>query len=121
MTGAREPAGKETPPLEPLTEPARRAAARQRRAKGGKLAFFKSLALLGTIGWLIVGPLLLGVFGGRWVDRSLGGGLTWTLGGAFAGLVLGGWMAWRRLAEFEREERREQAAGENSDRERGRR
>lgn len=107
------------PPLEPLTGPARREVARHRRAKGEKAAFFHSLALLGTIGWLIAGPLLLGLFGGRWLDHLFGSGLTWTLGGAFAGLALGSWMSWRRLVEAEEEEQREQSSDGASDEEDG--
>ena len=119
MTPGRKPGKREPPPVEPLTGPARREMQRQRRARGEMSTFFRSLALLGTIGWLIVGPLLLGLFGGRWVDRAMGGGLTWTLGGAFAGLVLGSWMVWRRLAASEEEERQEQARGEGGTEENG--
>jgi len=110
MTEDRKQNGSGPPPLEPLTGPARRAVKRQRRAKGERALFFHSLALLGTVGWLIVGPLLLGIFCGRWIDHWVGGGVTWTLGGAFAGLMLGSWMVWRRLVESEDEERQEQAA-----------
>ena len=69
MTEDRKPKKEGPPPLEPLTGPARREVKRQRRARGERAAFFRSLALLGTIGWLIVAPLLLGMFGGRWIDH----------------------------------------------------
>jgi ATP synthase protein I len=107
------------PPLEPLTGPARREARRMRRAKGEKASFYRSLALLGTIGWLIVGPMLVGTFAGRWLDHRFDHGVTWTLGGAFAGLALGGWMAWRRLVESEEEEIREEAMQDSDDEEEG--
>jgi ATP synthase protein I len=103
------------PPLEPLIGPARREAERQRRGRGEKASFYRSLALLGSIGWLIVGPMLLGTFAGRWLDHRFDHGVTWTLGGAFAGLALGGWMAWRRLVESEEEEIRDESAQESDD------
>lgn len=119
MHPERKPRKGGPPPLEPLTGPARREARRQRLAKGEKAAFYRSLTLLGTLGWLIVAPLLIGTFGGRWLDHLLGAGVAWTLGGATAGLALGGWMAWRKLVESEEEERREEEeaeAGEHEDR-----
>jgi len=118
MNADRKPRKDGMPPLEPLTGAARREARRQRLARGEKAAFYRSLALLGTLGWLIVAPLLLGLFGGRWLDHLTGGGVSWTLGGATAGLALGGWMAWRKLVESEEEERRaeeEAAAGEDEE------
>lgn len=117
MSANHKPQKGTPPPLEPLTAPARREARRQRLAKGEKAAYYRSLALLGTLGWLIVAPLLLGLFGGRWLDRLTGTGITWTLGGATAGLAFGGWIAWRKLVEVEEEERRmeEAARGEDED------
>lgn len=115
MNEQRKSAKGGPPPLEPLTGPARREAERQRRAKGEKAAFYRSLALLGTLGWLIVAPLLVGMFGGRWLDHWTGGGVRWTLGGAAAGLAFGTWMAWRKLAESEEEERRAEKEAESGD------
>lgn len=103
------------PPLEPLTGPARREIERHRRAKAEKATFFRSLALLGTIGWLIVAPLLIGLFSGRWLDRWLDSGLTWTLGCASAGLAFGGWMAWRQLVEAEKDEQTEDAPADGEE------
>lgn len=73
---------------------------RQRRIRAQRDAgrsIGQDLALTGVIGWLLVLPTLLGIFAGRWLDRRLAGGISWTLGLLFAGLVIGCILAWQRL------------------------
>jgi ATP synthase protein I len=44
---------------------------------------------------MIVTPILVGVFLGRWLDARLGSGLTATGALLMLGTVLGCWSAWR--------------------------
>ncbi len=73
---------------------------RERRLRGQREArrsIGRDLAMAGAIGWTIVVPTLLGVFGGRWLDRKFHSGIFWTLGLLVAGLALGCSLAWQRL------------------------
>jgi len=47
------------------------------------------------LGWIIVVPMLIGMFTGRWLDRSLHSGLFWTAPLLMLGLALGCWSAWK--------------------------
>lgn len=68
-----------------------------RRAREGEGSLARDLALVGVLGWTIVLPALLGLFGGRWLDRRLGTGIFWTGGFLALGLALGCVLAWRRV------------------------
>jgi ATP synthase protein I len=57
----------------------------------------RNLAMIGALGWTIVLPTIAGVFGGRWLDRSLGTGVFWTLGLLTLGLAVGCTLAWQRM------------------------
>lgn len=83
-----------------IEEAVRLRADRRRRAeREGERPLWKSLSMIGALGWLVVVPTLAGVLDGRWLDRSLGTGVTF--GGALtlAGACLGFWLAWRRMNE----------------------
>lgn len=90
------------PPLERPAPPLDQAVRthRERRARGereSRRSIGGDLAMVGAIGWTIVVPTLLGVFGGRWLDRQFHAGIFWTLGLLVAGLALGCTLAWQRL------------------------
>ena len=73
---------------------------RQRRryrawAREGEPTLGRYLAQVGVLGWMIVVPALLGVFLGRWIDRSLGTGIFWTGPLMLLGLAAGCWTAWQ--------------------------
>ncbi len=53
--------------------------------------------MIGTLGWTVVVPALLGVFVGRWLDRRFGTGVFWSLGLLVAGLAFGCSLAWKRI------------------------
>jgi ATP synthase protein I len=53
--------------------------------------------MIGALGWTIVTPTLIGIFAGRWLDRTFGSGIFWTLGLLVAGLALGCTFAWQRI------------------------
>ncbi len=70
---------------------------RDRWQQEGERSIGQNLAMIGTLGWTIVTPTLLGILLGRWLDRSFGSGIFWTLGLLVAGLALGCRLAWQRM------------------------
>lgn len=73
---------------------------RQRRdvwIRGGERSLARNLAMIGALGWLIVVPMLAGMFAGRWIDRTYGQGIFWTASLLFLGLALGCRLAWQRI------------------------
>jgi ATP synthase protein I len=53
--------------------------------------------MIGVLGWLVVTPTLIGIFIGRWLDRTADSGIFWTVSLLFAGLCIGCWLAWKRM------------------------
>lgn len=73
---------------------------RERRAmweRDGERSIGQNLALIGSLGWMIIVPLLGGVFIGRWIDRAFETGIFWTAALLVIGLAAGCWLAWRRM------------------------
>jgi ATP synthase protein I len=93
----------QTPPPEtrpderdPLVQGVRlRGERRQRWLHEGDPSVTRRLAQIGVLGWIIVMPLLIGIFVGRWLDQSFNSGLFWTGPLLMLGLVLGCWSAWK--------------------------
>jgi ATP synthase protein I len=75
----------------------RRRARVERWQKEGERSIGKNLAMLGSLGWIVVTPTLVGIFAGRWLDRALASGIFWTLGLLVLGLAVGCWLAWGRM------------------------
>ena len=63
----------------------------------GERPLWANMALMGSLGWLIVLPALGGVFLGRWLDAMSGGGITFTGALLVVGLALGCRFAWQRM------------------------
>ncbi len=63
----------------------------------GERSLGQNLAMIGALGWTIVVPTLLGIFAGRWLDRTFNSGIFWTLGLLVAGLAAGCAFAWSRM------------------------
>ncbi len=61
------------------------------------LTFWQGLNLVGSVGWMVVLPTLLGAFAGRWIDSRAATGVFWTLSLLFTGVVLGCATAWRHV------------------------
>lgn len=61
----------------------------------GDMSVGRRLAQIGVLGWIIVAPMLLGVFVGRWIDGHFGTGLFWTAPLLMLGLGIGGWLGWK--------------------------
>jgi ATP synthase protein I len=80
---------------EPFVREVRRQA--ERAQVDQRLTFWQGLSLVGSVGWMVVVPALLGAFLGRWIDRRSGLGIFWTLSLLFAGLTLGCLSAWRQV------------------------
>lgn len=70
---------------------------RERWRREGERSIWRNLSMIGVLGWLIVTPMLLGVFLGRWLDRSFDTGITFTGALIFLGAALGGRLAWLRM------------------------
>lgn len=60
--------------------------------------------MFGLVGWSVSVPALLGVLAGWYLDRRLGGQISWTLTGLVVGMALGCLNAWFWV---KRESRRE--------------
>ena len=79
-----------------LVESVRRRIERNRKwLQDGDASVVRRLAQIGVLGWMIVIPMLLGVFAGRSLDRLFSSGVFWTAPLLLLGLLVGSWSAWR--------------------------
>jgi ATP synthase protein I len=67
----------------------------QRWLREGAPSVARRLAQIGVLGWIIVVPMLTGVFVGRWLDQTFNSGLFWTAPLLMLGLAIGCWSAWK--------------------------
>ena len=65
----------------------------------GERSIGQNLAMIGSLGWVIVAPILAGIFLGRWLDRIFDSGLFWTLGLLVLGVAIGAVLAWKRMEQ----------------------
>jgi len=72
---------------------------RASREPAGSL--WRTVAQVGTLGWLIALPPVLGAFLGHLIDMRLDTGITWAIGLLFLGLGMGGYFFWRTIQEAE--------------------
>jgi ATP synthase protein I len=89
------------PDEEPFVREVRRQA--ERAGVPQRMTLWQGLSLVGSVGWMVVIPALIGAFLGRWIDRREGAGIFWTLSLLAVGLTFGCVGAWRQV---EREARR---------------
>ena len=68
-----------------------------RREKGQ--SFWNYVGLIGTVGWSVVVPMLLGTLLGVWLDRKFETASRWTLGLLVFGLSMGCLNAWRTITK----------------------
>jgi len=86
----------DTPENDPLVQEVRQQQARHAAwLREGEPSVARRLAQIGVLGWIIVAPMLAGIFAGRWLDAKFGTGLFWTAPLLMLGLVLGGWFGWK--------------------------
>jgi ATP synthase protein I len=84
------------PEQEPLFKGAQRSAERFRRwQREGDPSVAHRLAQIGVLGWIIVVPMLIGVFAGRWLDQKFQSGIFCTAPLLMIGAALGCWSAWK--------------------------
>jgi len=67
----------------------------RRWLRDGDASVVRRLSQIGVLGWMIVVPMLVGMFAGRWMDRTFQSGLFWTAPLLLLGAALGCWSAWK--------------------------
>jgi len=72
---------------------------RLRRREPSAESFWRSLSVLGTIGWSIALPAAAGAWFGHRLDVKLDSGVRFTLMLLVAGVMLGSVIAWRVVRE----------------------
>jgi ATP synthase protein I len=65
-------------------------------------SFWRSLSVLGTVGWSIALPAVAGVWLGRRLDVGFDTGVRFTLMFMVAGVMIGSVIAWRVVREHRR-------------------
>jgi ATP synthase protein I len=81
---------------DPMVQGVRLRKDRHRRwLREGEPSVARHLAQIGVLGWIIVVPILIGIFAGRWLDRTFGSGLFYTAPLLMLGAALGCWSAWK--------------------------
>ena len=81
---------------DPLVKEVRQRGERHIRwLRDGDPSVVQRLAQIGVLGWIIVVPMLIGVFAGRWLDRTFNSGLFCTAPLLMLGLALGCFSAWK--------------------------
>jgi predicted F0F1-ATPase subunit len=73
--------------------------ARLRRREPEGQSFWRSLSVLGTVGWSISVPAAAGAWLGHRLDLRLGSGVRFTLMLLVGGVIFGSVVAWRVLRE----------------------
>jgi ATP synthase protein I len=69
----------------------------ERWQREGERSLAQNLGMIGSLGWLIVTPCLLGILVGREVDRAFETGIMWSAALLVLGLTFGCWLAWQRM------------------------
>jgi len=75
---------------------------RLKRREPSAASFWRSLSVLGTVGWSIALPAAAGAWLGHRLDLRFDGGVRFTLMLLVAGVTLGSVIAWRVVREHRR-------------------
>ena len=67
----------------------------RRKLREGDPSVARRLAQIGVLGWVIVVPMLIGIYLGHWMDHKFYAGVFWTAPFLLIGLAIGCWSAWR--------------------------
>jgi len=89
-------------PNEPVGDKLDKAVRRHRQRRKywqevGERSLAENLALIGSVGWLVVIPILLGIYLGRWIDQWAHTGIFWTATFTLLGACVGSYLGWRRI------------------------
>ena len=85
---------------DPLVKVVRQRGERHRRwLREGDPSVAQRLAQIGVLGWMIVVPMLIGIFVGRWLDQIFNSGIFCTAPLLLLGLALGCWSAWKWMED----------------------
>ena len=91
-----QPADPGPPPEDPMVAAARRRSERRRHwLSEGEPSVIRFVGQIGVLGWMIVTPILAGLFIGRWIDHRLGTGIFWSGPLLLVGVAIGGYSAWK--------------------------
>ena len=100
MPDLRSPSSSKLPPsAERMIREVESRQARVLRARSQKHEVWRSLAILGLVGWSVALPTLAGAVLGAWIDHRWPSRLSWTLMLLVSGLVLGCANAWLRIGK----------------------
>lgn len=79
-----------------MTDAAKLAAERARLGRENpEPSMGERLGQIGVLGWMVVAPILLGVYVGRWLDRRFDSGIFFSAPLLMIGAAIGLWLAWR--------------------------
>jgi ATP synthase protein I len=67
------------------------------RARGSRNPILNSLLLMGSVGWSVTVPTLVGAAAGMWIDNHYSSRISWSAILIISGLLIGCVNAWRRL------------------------
>jgi ATP synthase protein I len=67
----------------------------RRKLREGDPSIARRLAQIGVLGWIVVVPMLIGIYLGHWMDHRFYTGVFWTAPLLLIGLAIGCWSAWR--------------------------
>lgn len=65
----------------------------------GERSIGQNLSMIGSLGWLVILPTLLGLGLGRYLDQTFGTGIFWSAAFIFLGVAFGSYLAWRHIKE----------------------
>ena len=80
-----------------MREVASREARMLRRRKEGPPNVWRSVGLIGLVGWSVALPMLIGIAVGTWIDHNWPSRFSWTLMLLAGGLAAGCASAWSRI------------------------
>ena len=71
----------------------------ERRDQERRFHLWEGLGMVGSVGWTVSVPAVLGAVLGRWLDSRFEAGVKWTLVTMTLGVALGCIAAWRHLKQ----------------------
>lgn len=77
----------------------RRDADRMARRENSRRSFWRSLNVLGMVGWPIAAGAVGGAMLGRWIDLRQEWGVRCTLMFLTLGVLMGSWIAWKTVTQ----------------------